>query len=293
MPGGGYVQSMTPLPGARSTSSAREKEHALFAWLRARGSALLGFSGGVDSAYLASVATEALGPHRVLAVIGRSPSYPAEQWRVARDVARQIGLHVEELDTREMSDPRYTANPANRCYFCKTELWGKLAPLARERGLAVVIDGTNADDIGGHRPGMRAAREHGVQSPLVDVGMTKRDVRERSRARGLPTWSQPSSPCLSSRLQYGLHVTPERLGQVERAERALRDLGIAGDLRVRHHGDLARVEMSRDLLRMWLAPERLQLLAAAVRSAGFPRVAVDLRGFRSGSLNILHEVSAA
>ena len=280
-------------PGGATEKSAREKEQALLAWLRARGSALLGFSGGVDSAYLASVAAEALGPERVLAVIGRSPSYPEEQWRVARDVARQIGIDVEELDTEEMTDPRYAANPANRCYFCKTELWGKLAPLARERGLAVVIDGTNADDVGGHRPGMRAAREQGVESPLVDVGMTKRDVRERSRARGLPTWSQPSSPCLSSRLQYGLHVTAERLQQVERAERALRDLGIVGDLRVRHHGDLARVEMSRDLLRTWLAPERLQLLAARVRAAGFARVAVDLRGFRSGSLNILHEVSAA
>jgi uncharacterized protein len=284
---------MTPIPGATSTTSARDKEHALVAWLRARGSVLLGFSGGVDSAYLASVAAEALGPDRVLAVIGRSPSYPDEQWRVAREVAGRIGLTVEELDTQEMTDPRYAANPANRCYFCKTELWGKLAPLARERGLAVVIDGTNADDIGGHRPGMRAAREHGVESPLVDVGMTKRDVRERSRARGLPTWSQPSSPCLSSRLQYGLHVTPQRLAQVERAERALRDLGLAGDLRVRHHGDLGRVEMSRELLRTWLAPDRLQLIAAAVRAAGFLRVAVDLRGFRSGSLNILHEVSAA
>lgn len=284
---------MTLLSGAANATSAREKEQALLAWLRARGSALLGFSGGVDSAYLASVAAEALGNERMLAVIGRSPSYPEEQWRVARDVARQIGLRVEELDTQELTDPRYAANPANRCYFCKTELWGKLAPLARERGLAVVIDGTNADDVGGHRPGMRAAREHGVESPLVDVGMTKRDVRERSRARGLPTWSQPSSPCLSSRLQYGLHVTAERLQQVERAERALRDLGIVGDLRVRHHGDLARVEMSRDLLRAWLAPDRLRFLAAAVRSAGFARVAVDLRGFRSGSLNILHEVSAA
>jgi pyridinium-3,5-biscarboxylic acid mononucleotide sulfurtransferase len=284
---------MSRLPGATNSNTAREREHALFAWLRARGSALLGFSGGVDSAYLASVAAEALGRDRVLAVIGRSPSYPEEQWRVAREVARQIGLVVEEIDTQEMSDPRYVANPSNRCYFCKTELWGKLAPLARERGLAVVIDGTNADDIGGHRPGMRAAREHGVESPLADVGMTKRDVRERSHARGLPTWSQPSSPCLSSRLQYGLHVTPQRLEQVEHAERALRDLGIAGDLRVRHHGDLARVELSRDVLRTWLAPERLQLLAAAVHSAGFPRVAVDLRGFRSGSLNILHEVSAA
>ena len=146
---------------------------------------------------------------------------------------------------RSCAIARYAANPSNRCYFCKTELWGKLVPhRARARGLAVVIDGTNADDVAGHRPGMRAAREHGVQSPLLEVGMTKRDVRERSRARGLPTATRPSAPCLSSRLQYGLSVTPERLRQVERAERSLRELGISGDLRVRHHGDLARVELS-------------------------------------------------
>lgn len=284
---------MTDRPDVPTTPSADEKERALVAWLRERGSALLGFSGGVDSAYLASVATEALGTERVLAVIGRSASYPEEQWRVARDVAVHLGLRVEELDTDEMSDPRYVSNPSNRCYFCKTELWGKLAPLARERGLAVVIDGTNADDVGGHRPGMRAALEHGVRSPLVDVGMTKRDVRERSRARGLPTWSRPSAPCLSSRLQYGLQVTSERLRQVEHAERGLRDLGISGDLRVRHHGDLARVELSRDMLALWLAPLGMRMIIASIRAAGFARVAVDLRGFRSGSLNILQEVSAA
>jgi uncharacterized protein len=284
---------MTDRPDVPTTRSADEKERALVAWLRERGSALLGFSGGVDSAYLASVATEALGTERVLAVIGRSASYPDEQWRVARDVAVHLGLQVEELDTDEMSDPRYVSNPSNRCYFCKTELWGKLAPLARERGLAVVIDGTNADDVGGHRPGMRAALEHGVRSPLVDVGMTKRDVRERSRARGLPTWSRPSAPCLSSRLPYGLPVTSERLRQVEYAERALRGLGISGDLRVRHHGDLARVELSRDILPLWLAPIRMRMIIASIRAAGFARVAVDLRGFRSGSLNILQEVSAA
>jgi uncharacterized protein len=284
---------MTARPDVPTTPSADEKERALVAWLRERGSALLGFSGGVDSAYLADVATEALGTERVLAVIGRSASYPEEQWRVAHDVAVHLGLRVEELDTDEMGDPRYVSNPSNRCYFCKTELWGKLAPLARERGLAVVIDGTNADDIAGHRPGMRAAREHGVQSPLVDVGMTKRDVRERSRARGLPTWSRPSAPCLSSRLQYGLQVTSERLQQVENAERALRDLGISGDLRVRHHGDLARVELSREMLALWLAPIPMRMIIASIRAAGFARVAVDLRGFRSGSLNILQEVSAA
>ena len=276
-----------------ATSLADEKERALVAWLRDRGSVLLGFSGGVDSAYLASVAAEALGRERVLAVIGRSASYPEEQWRVAREVATHLDLPVAEIDTEEMADARYVSNPSNRCYFCKTELWSKLAPLARDRGLAVVIDGTNADDLSGHRPGMQAAREHGVRSPLAEVGMTKRDVRDRSRARGLPTWSQPSAPCLSSRLQYGLSVTPERLGQVERAERRLRDLGISGDLRVRHHGDLARVELSREMLALWLSPIPMRMMIAAVRAAGFARVAIDLRGFRSGSLNILNEVTAA
>ena len=276
-----------------ATSTAEQKERHLITWLRSRGSVLLGFSGGVDSAYLAGVATDALGRDRVRAVIGGSPSYPEEQWRAARDVAAHLELRVEEIDTAEMDDPRYVSNPANRCYFCKTELWSKLAPLARQRGLAVVIDGTNADDIGGHRPGMQAAREYGVQSPLVDVAMTKRDVRERSRARGLPTWSRPSAPCLSSRLQYGLSVTTERLRQIEQAERALRDLGISGDLRVRHHGELARVELSREMLGLWLTPIPRRMIMAAVRGAGFARVAVDLRGFRSGSLNILQEVSAA
>jgi uncharacterized protein len=284
---------MTDLREMPATWIAEDKERALAAWLREQGSVLLGFSGGVDSAYLASVANETLGPERVLAVIGRSASYPEEQWRVARDVAARLGLPVAEIDTDEMDDPRYVANPSNRCYFCKSELWGKLAPLAQERGLAVVVDGTNADDIGGHRPGMRAAREHGVRSPLVEVGMTKRDIRERSRARGLPTWSQPSAPCLSSRLPYGLPVTAERLQQVERAERALRDLGVSGDLRVRHHGDLARVELSRDMLALWLSPIPMRMITAAIRSAGFARVAIDLRGFRSGSLNILQEVTAA
>jgi uncharacterized protein len=284
---------MTDPRDQHDTDSAETKERALAAWLKAQGSLLLGFSGGVDSAYLAAVANEVLGPDRVLAVIGKSASYPEEQWRAARAIAARLRLPVEEIDTDEMLDPRYVSNPSNRCYFCKTELWGKLTPIARERGLAVVVDGTNADDLGGHRPGMRAAKEKGVRSPLAEVGMTKTDIRERSRVRGLPTWSRPSAPCLSSRLQYGLSVTSQRLAQVERAERELRALGIEGDLRVRHHGDLARVEMSRDLLAHWLAPNPLRMIIAAVRGAGFERVAVDLRGFRSGSLNILTQVSAA
>lgn len=272
---------------------ARQKEMRLLEWLRAQPSVLLGFSGGVDSAYLGCVAVEALGAQRVLAVIGRSPSYPAEQWAMARAVAERVGLPVLEVDTHEMDDPNYVANPNNRCYFCKTELWSVLARVAEARGIATLIDGTNADDRTDWRPGAQAAREHGVRSPLAELGITKAEIRFLSRARGLPTWAQPSSPCLASRLPYGTAVTSERLRAVEAAERALRALGVQGDLRVRHHGDLARVELARQELDAWLEPHRLRSLRDAVRAAGFARVALDLRGFRSGSLNVLGGVYAA
>ena len=287
---------MTLDPAATSESSPRAaalaREARLAAWLRARGSALLGFSGGVDSAYLACVALETLGADRFLAVIGRSASYPAAQWEGALAVARQFGIPVLETSTDELHDPSYAANPTNRCYFCKSELWGRLAPIARARGLAIVLDGTNADDLLDHRPGAQAARERGVESPLAELGFTKAEIRLLSEARGIPTWRQPSSPCLSSRIPYGTAVTSERLLTIERAEHALRQLGVEGDLRVRYHGDLARIELAREALDAWLAPERAAALRDAVLGAGFSRVAVDLRGFRSGSLNVLGGVLA-
>lgn len=264
--------------------SALAKERTLLEWLAGQQSVLIGYSGGVDSAYLASCALEALGSENVLAVIGRSASLPAEQWRAARETAEAIGVPVVEVDTEELADPRYAANPSNRCYFCKTELWGRLAPLAHARGYAVVVDGTNASDLRGHRPGMAAAREQGVVSPLADAGLTKDEIRALSRGRGLPTWSQPSAPCLASRIPYGTAVTPERLSAVERSEAALRASGITGDLRVRHHGALARIEMAADQLDVWLAPDGMRRLTSAARDGGFDRVAVDVRGFRSGGL---------
>ncbi len=274
------------LPAEPDTTRA-SKEAALLAWCRAQGSLLIGFSGGVDSAYLACVAREALGPTRMLAVIGRSASYPASQWATARAVAERFAVPVLELDTDELNDPQYAANPTNRCYFCKRELWSRLVPVAAARGLAVIADGSNADDLLDHRPGAQAAREHGVASPLAALGFSKADIRALSAQRGIPTWDQPSSPCLSSRLPYGTAVTPLRLRVVEQAEAALRALGVTGNLRVRYFGDLARVELDPEPRAYWSGGEARERLEAAVRAAGFAAVEIDPRGFRSGALNVL------
>jgi len=278
---------------AVSEADLAAKTSALAAWLHANAPVAIGYSGGVDSAYLAVAARQTLGADRALAIIGRSASYPAEQWATARDVAQRFDVKVLELDTGELDDPRYAANPSNRCYYCKTELWSRLVPVAYSRGFPTVVDGTNADDLSDYRPGAQAAREHRVASPLAELGFTKLHIRHASRALGIPTWQQPSSPCLSSRLPYGTEVTRGRLRQIELAEAALRKLGIAGDLRVRFHEELARVELAPTELSAWLDPERMAVLTEAVSQAGFTRVALDLRGFRSGSLNVLHGVSIA
>jgi pyridinium-3,5-biscarboxylic acid mononucleotide sulfurtransferase len=283
---------MSSTTGLASCPSAQQRERELIRWLQAQESLLLGFSGGVDSAYLACVAIEAVGSERFLAVIGRSASYPAEQWQTARDVAARAGISVLEVDTHEMDDPRYVANPVNRCYFCKTELWSVLERVRAARGIATIIDGTNADDLSDHRPGKKAAAEQRVRSPLAELGFTKNDIRELSRLRGIPTWSQPSSPCLSSRLPYGTPVTISRLSAIESAERALRELGVAGNLRVRHHGDTARIEMDLEELEHWQGADRTAELRESVQAAGFANVVIDPRGFRSGSLNVLAGVVA-
>lgn len=262
-------------------------ERALIAWLTRRRRVAIGFSGGVDSSYLAAVMVEVLGRDHALALVGRSPSLAGREEDHAVVVARAIGIPFIEVDTGELSDPRYAANPSNRCYFCKSVLWTTLWPIARGRGFETLIDGTNADDRLDYRPGGRAALEQHVLSPLAEVGFTKDEIRERTRDRGWPWWDRPAAPCLASRLPYGTSVTPERLRQVERAENALRDLGIAGNLRVRHHGDLARVELDRHIVTEWQQGAPYDRLVRAVRAAGFARVELDPRGFRSGGLNVI------
>jgi uncharacterized protein len=228
------------------------------------------------------VGRQALGPEAFLAVIGRSASYPAVQYRSAVALARQFDVPLLEVDTAELADPRYLANPTNRCYFCKAELWGRLDEVARAHGFDAVIDGTNADDLGEHRPGLRAAEERGVRSPLAELGWRKSDVRAAAHSLALPAWDAPASPCLSSRVVYGLAITPVRLSQVEQGEAYLRSLGVAGDLRVRHHGDRASIEVSADQF------DRVRASWEAVRThfvrLGFADVVLDPAGYRRGAL---------
>jgi uncharacterized protein len=255
---------------------------ALRTLARGVSSALVGYSGGVDSALLAVVLRQELGRERMLAAVGRSPSYPAAQWATARTVADRFDVPLVELDTHELDDPSYLANPTNRCFFCKTELWRRLIPEARARRLAVVCDGTNADDLGEHRPGYAAGVAAGVRSPLAEAGFTKADVRAAARELGLPIWDAPAAPCLSSRVAYGIAITPARLAQVEQGEAYLRELGVTGDLRLRHHGERARIEVEPRWI-PWLA-KRLPEVQRRLGELGFASVELDPRGYRRGSL---------
>lgn len=272
------VMSARPRPAA----PVAEKVDELRRILRDCGSVCIGYSGGVDSVFLAATAVRTLGAERVLAVTGLSPAYPAVQRRLAVECARDAGIPHLEIRTDELNDVNYTSNPSNRCYYCKSELWPKLVGVARERGYAAVLDGSNADDADDYRPGFAAAREHGVISPLMDAGLTKQEIRTLSHEMGLRTWDRPSAPCLSSRLPYGIAVTPRRLEQVELAEEVLYELGFI-ECRVRHHDDAARIELvPREIARALAhAPEIVRRFS----DIGFHAVVLDVDGYRSGALN--------
>jgi uncharacterized protein len=272
-----------PAAGRTAAVNLELKAAALDARLASLGSVLVAYSGGVDSAFLAITAARVLGP-RALCVTADSPSYPDRHRGIALDTARAFALRHEIVRTAEIERAEYRANPANRCYYCKHELYTHLSGIARARGFAAVLDGSNADDRGDYRPGRQAAREFGVLSPLDEAGLTKPEIRELAKRAGLSTWDEPASACLSSRIPYHSEVTPEKLRVIEAAEGVLRALGFRV-FRVRHHDAIARLELGRDEIARALEPAVADEIDRELRALGYAHVTVDLRGYRLGSLN--------
>jgi len=264
--------------------ASRPKLERMRALVRAQGSALVAFSGGVDSTFVLRIALDELGP-RTLALTAVSPSVPPREREAAERIAREMGAAHMFVASSELDDPAYAANPTNRCYFCKSELYDLCRKVAGERGFATVLDGFNADDAGDHRPGRKAGHERQVLSPLLEAGIAKDEIRAWSKRLGLPTWDKPQLACLASRIPYGTSVTAERLGKVARAEEALQDAGLR-IFRVRYHDDVARLEIGEDELPLVLGDAALREdLVRRVKAAGFRFVALDLEPFRSGRMN--------
>ncbi len=269
----------------KTLSPAVEEKYAqLQGILRDIGRVAIGFSGGVDSTLLLRVALDTLGGENVLALIGDSDSYPTRELQEAKALAEEMGAPYRVIQSKELDDERYAANPSNRCYYCKSDLFTRCVAIGREHGFSTVLDGNNADDVGDWRPGQKAARELGVRSPLMEIGMSKAEVRELSRALGLRTWDKPAFACLASRIPYGTAITREKLSAVEEAENFLRDLGFA-QVRVRHHGEVARIEVAPALIEQLLDHTLRERINSRLRELGFRYVTLDLQGYRMGSMN--------